>query len=45
MGPSFMALLTPATSPKPEKWETGTEKQMGAIYPGCSHEHLPGKSD
>lgn len=45
MSPSFRDLLTPAQSPKPEKWETRTEKQMGAIYPGCSHERLPGKSD
>lgn len=42
--PSFMD-LTPAQSPETVKWETGTEKQMGAIYPCSSHEHLPGKSD
>lgn len=42
--PSFVD-LTPAQSTETVKWETRTEKQMGAIYPGSSHEHLPGKSD
>ena len=38
-------LLTPTQSPETEKWETRMENQMGAIYPGCSRERLPGKSD